>query len=231
MYNLLNFFTGIVDGENPIITWISVGAIALLIALLVIVCISNKSGNGFDTKRIVFAGICIAASFGLSFLKFSPVTYGGSITIASMVPIMLYSYLFGPISGIIAGLIYGLLQFVQSPYMYTGTTFLLDFPIAFASICLVGLFRKIFKNQTAGLILGVSLTYLWRFSAHLLSGFIYFANGGIWANLPADNMFIYSFLYQITYIGPDFIISLVVILSLYFTNTITRLEKIANKKA
>lgn len=231
MNNILNFFTSIIDGENPIVTWISVGAIALLIALLVIVCISNRGGQGFDTKRIVFAGICIATSFGLSFLKFSPVTYGGSITIASMVPIMLYSYIFGPISGIIGGLIYGLLQFIQSPYLFTGTTFLLDFPLAFASICLVGLFRKLIKNELGGLIAGVGFTYIWRFLAHLLSGFIYFANGGIWANLPADNMFIYSFLYQITYIGPDFIISLVVIIALYFSKTITRLEKIADKKA
>ena len=231
MYNLLNFFTSVFDGENAIVRWISVGSIVLLLALLVIVCIYNRKGNGFNTKNIVFAGICVATSFGLSFLKYSPVTYGGSITLASMVPIMIYAYLFGPVSGIIAGLIYGLLQFIQSPYMFTGTTFLLDFPLAFVSICLMGVSRKLFKKDLTGICVGVSLTYLFRFLMHLLSGFIYFANGGIWANLPADNMFIYSFLYQITYLGPDFIISLAVMLTLYFTKTLKTLEKISLKQS
>ena len=128
MYNLLNFFTTVFDDDNEVVKWVSVGAIVLLIALLVIVCVYNRKGLNFNTKNIVFAGICVASSFALSFLKFSPVTYGGSITIASMVPIIIYAYIFGPISGIIAGIIYGLLQFIQSPYIFTGTTFLLDFP-------------------------------------------------------------------------------------------------------
>lgn len=229
MSNLLNFFTNVIDGENPIIFWISVVAVAILIALLVIVCIFNRKDKAFNTRNIVYAGICIAVSFGLSYLKFSPVTYGGSITIASMVPIMIYAYIFGPISGIITGIVYGLLQFIQSPYIYTGTTFLLDFPLAFVSICLMGVAKKVFKGNLSGLIAGVGATYFVRFIFHLFSGFIYFANGGIWADLPANNMFIYSFLYQITYLGPDFIISLAVILALHFTKTIKILEKIAIK--
>lgn len=231
MNNLLNFFTTIVDDDNPIVGWISLGAIALLIGLLVVVCFTNRKEKGFDTRHIAFAGICIATSFGLSFIKFSPVTYGGSITIASMVPIMLYAYLFGPVNGIIVGLIYGLLQFIQSPYMFTGTTFLLDFPLAFVSICMMGIMKKLFKGTLSSIIAGVGFTYLFRFAMHLFSGFIYFANGGIWTNLPADNMFVYSFLYQITYLGPDFIISLVVLIVLCTTKTIERLEKIVKKSA
>ena len=91
--------------------------------------------------------------------------------------------------------------------------------------------KKVFKGEFSGLIAGVGATYLVRFIFHLLSGFIYFANGGIWADLPANNMFIYSFLYQITYLGPDFIISLAVIIALHFSKVIKQLEKIALKQA
>lgn len=43
---------------------------------------------------------------------------GGSITLASMLPLMVYSYMFGARKGVFAGLIYGVLQFIQNPQVY-----------------------------------------------------------------------------------------------------------------
>ena len=49
-------------------------------------------------------------SFALSYLRIVKMPQGGSITIASLLPLMLYSFMFGTKKGVFAGLIYGVLQ-------------------------------------------------------------------------------------------------------------------------
>ena len=56
---------------------ISIVAILLIIGIMVVLCFVTKKLN---TRSIVFAGITIALSFCLSYIKFSPVSNGGSIT-------------------------------------------------------------------------------------------------------------------------------------------------------
>ena len=78
--------------------------------------------------------------------------------------------------------------------------------------------KIIFKDKKYTPIFGLLFVYLFRFTFHFLSGIIYFDNGGIWANLPQDNAFIYSFLYQITYLLPDLVINLAFLFPLVKTN-------------
>ncbi|MBQ4098723.1 MAG: energy-coupled thiamine transporter ThiT [Clostridia bacterium] len=229
MQNLLNLFTDVAGffKDEPLVAWISVGTIVVLIGILFLICLKSKN-DGFDTKKMAYAGICIATSFALSFVKFKFIP-SGSITVASLVPIMLYAYFFGTISGLLVGIIHGLLQFIESAWLYNATTFLLDYPIAFASIAMMGLARKFIKKELPALTVGVLLTYLCRFLAHLISGFIYFGGGIIETSIPHSNMFLYSFIYQISYVGPDMIIALVVTITLSATKTIQTLEKLINK--
>lgn len=229
MQNLLNLFTDVAGffKDEPLVAWISVATVLVLIGILFVICLKTKE-NGFDTKRMAYAGICIASSFALSFVKFKFVP-SGSITVASLVPIMLYSYFFGTVSGLLVGFIHGLLQFIESAWLYNATTFLLDYPIAFASIAMMGIAKKFIKKQLPALTVGVLLTYLCRFLAHFVSGCIYFGGGMIETSLPHSNMLLYSFVYQISYIGPDMIIALVVIIALSLTKTIEKLERIINK--
>ena len=229
MFNLLSLFTDVVGffKEEPLVAWISLSTIIVLIGILFFICLDNKT-NGFNSKKLAFAGLCIASSFALSFVKFKFIP-SGSITVASLVPIMLYAYFFGPISGLLVGLIHGLLQFIESAWLFNWTTFLLDYPIAFSSIAMVGLMKKFIKKELPALTIGVLLTYAFRFTFHVVSGLIYFNGGMIETSIPHSNMFLYSFLYQISYIGPDMIIALVVIILLSTTKTISKLNKIVNK--
>ncbi len=230
MYNLLNLFTDVAGffKDEPLVAWISVATVFVLVGILFLICLKSRT-EGFDTKQMAFAGICIAASFALSFVKFKFVP-SGSITVASLVPIMLYAYFFGPISGLLVGLIHGLLQFIESAWLFNATTFLLDYPIAFASIAMMGVARKLIDKELPALTVGVLLTYLCRFTAHVISGFIYFNGGMIETSLPHSNMFVYSFIYQISYVGPDMIIALIVTALLSTTKTISSLEKIVKGK-
>ena len=42
-------------------------------------------------------------------------------------------------------------------------------------------------------------------------------------------MFVYSFIYQISYVGPDMIIALIVIIGLSLSKTVATLEKLITK--
>ncbi len=235
MSTMLLSFWSFVSGEVSeskygLVRWISVGAVVALLILVVLLAFLNKKQKMFSTANIATAGVCLAASFGLSFLKFTPVTYGGSVTAASLVPIMLYAYFFGPASGLAVGMIFGLLQFIQSPYLLTPVSFLLDYPLAFASIFWMGFAGKwTMIGEWKRLTIGAALTYATRFIFHLLSGFIYFAHGAIWADLPQSNAFVYSFLYQVTYLIPDMAIAVAVLIALSLTKAISSLEKVIRK--
>lgn len=216
---------------TDIVTWISIGAIALLIVIIAATCIKGKK---FSTTEIAYAGVCLAASFALSFIKVSPLQYGGSITLASFVPLLIYSYKFGPVKGTLAGIIFGLFNFISDPFILTPFTFILDYLLAFASIGLMGFAPKLGKlSQAAKVSLGTVLVYVARFIFHLVSGFLYFAEGSIWVTLPENvlgNMFLYSFVYQCVYIPADCLICVIVLIVLAKTNAFDKLLNLMQKK-
>ncbi|MGN1096801.1 MAG: energy-coupled thiamine transporter ThiT, partial [Christensenellales bacterium] len=107
--------------------------IVAAIVLLAIFC-GKKEDARLHTKSIVYASLSIALSFALSYVRFFEMPSGGSITLASILPLMIYSYMFGIRRGIVAGVIYGFLQFIQAPWLYHPVQFLLDYPIAFSAI-------------------------------------------------------------------------------------------------
>ncbi len=226
MFNLLSVFAVIDDTASTTMIVISAIVVLLLALILVAFCFRKKT---FDTKTLVFAGLTIATSFALSYLKVTPVTYGGSITLCSMLAICLYAYCFGFLPALFVGIIYGILQFFQSSaYIFNYATFFLDFIFAFSSIVMMSVARKFIKNK-GSFIIGLSMTFALRFFFHFLSGMLYFENGGIWANLPKDNAFVYSFLYQITYILPDYLVCLAVVIPLQATKTTDKLFKMLEK--
>lgn len=216
------------EKTTDIVTWVSIGAIALLIVIIVLASIFGKK---YSTNEIAYAGICMALSFALSFVKVSPVQYGGSITLASFVPLLIYAYKFGPVKGCLAGLILGLFNFISDPFILTPMTFILDFLLAFASIGLMGFAPKFKKLSLAAQVsIGTVLVYVSRFIFHLLSGFIYFAENSIWVNLPADNMFLYSFIYQCVYLPADCAICVATLLILVKSKVLERLFEFMMKK-
>ena len=216
------------EKTTDIVKWVSLGAIALLIVILAATCIRGKK---FSTTEIAYAGVCLAASFALSFIKVSPVQFGGSITLASFVPLLVYAYKFGPVKGTLAGIILGLFNFISDPYILTPLTFVLDYLLAFASIGLMGFAPKFGKlSITAKVSLGTVLVYVARFIFHLVSGFIYFAQDSIWVNLPTPNMFVYSFIYQCVYLPADCVIAVCVLIALAKTRALEKLMNMMDRK-
>ena len=187
----------ITSSENALLYVTSVLLIGVL--LFISFFFGRKDKKGFDSKSISYAAICIAMSFALSYLKIFEMPQGGSVTIASLLPLMIYSYMFGVKKGIFAGFIYGILQAVQDPWIVHPAQFLLDYPVAFACIGVSGIFSKTKKLERFPQIqigLGAILASVLRYACHILSGVFAFSE---YAYSPAGlpmNPWIYSLGYN-----------------------------------
>lgn len=145
----------------------------ILIAIIILLAIFLDKKEGCNkTKSISFAGVCISLSFALSFIKIE--FLGGSITLASALPLIIYSYIFGLRKGIMAGAIFGILQFIQKPTVYQPMQVILDYPVAFGGIGLSGIMKYSKKSPLIKFIVGATLGLFCRYVSHVISGYFVF---------------------------------------------------------
>jgi thiamine transporter len=160
--------------------------------------------NSLNTKVLAEVAIMVALATVLSYIRFLVFPQGGSVTLASMVPLLILSYRRGPLVGVFSCLVYGIIQFYQDPWMFSVAQFLLDYPIAFGCIGLAGYFRN--GRELIGAILGLGCRYL----AHIISGFVFFAEYA-----PPDmSPIVYSMIYNGTYMLPEIVISGILVFAL-----------------
>ena len=168
--------------------------IATMVALTLI--LGKKESFKFDSRAVAFGAICVAMSFALSYVRLFKLPQGGSVTLVSLLPLLIFSYIFGIKKGVLIGIIYGVLQAIQDPYIIHPAQFILDYPIAFSAVGLGGIFSKVnaFKKcPQVALLLGGIITGVFRFSAHFLSGVFAF---GAYANDAGMNLYYYSLAYN-----------------------------------
>ncbi len=137
--------------------WLMIAGLAALAAILFAVA---KSRKVWTAKSIAYGAIAIALSFVLSYIRIFRMPQGGSITPASMLPLMLFSAAFGIGPGVAAGLIYGGLQYLQGGDFLTVWQMLFDYFIAFAALGLAGLYKHLNKRWQVFATLGVSAALL-----------------------------------------------------------------------
>ena len=223
MSELLFFNSLVEENFTTTATYFSLALIVILLIAISLLLARKK----LATQDIAYAGVAISISFVLSFLKVTPVQYGGSITLASLAPLLIYAYYFGFAKALVCGLIYGLLQFIQDPYILTPATFTLDYLLAFAAVSVMGLFSKC-KLNAKTIVLGTTSSIMFRFLMHFISGILYFNHGSIWVNLPADSAATYSLLYQMVYLIPDLIICLTAMLILHKMRVLEQIKPKGN---
>ena len=212
------------------VKWVSVAGVVVLLVAIALLGYFSKS-QASTAKELAFAGICVALSFALSVLKVKIFASGGSITFGSLIPIMLYAYAFGPTKGFIVGIIHGLLNFIESPYILSAATFLFDYLLAFIGVGIMGFFGKMPRKKRAALplVLGAVCVIAVRFAAHLCSGVIFFEEFGPDLAFPSwaiGNAWIYSFIYQCTYVPVDGAIAVAILIILCKTGILDQLVKI-----
>ena len=182
---------------NPVALYVSAGVL-VLVGIGAAFFFGRKDKKNFDTRSLAFAGITIALSFTLSYVKLWRMPQGGSVTLVSMLPIMLFSYVYGAKKGILVGLIYGILQSLQDPFIVHPAQFLLDYPVAYALTGLAGcltytnLLKKVPQLRFA---VGAFVGALFRFCSHVLSGV--FAFGAYAKDAGASSALAYSLVYNL----------------------------------
>ena len=179
------------------------GIVAALAIVGVVLFFITRDGKRWTTRMLANAALVIALSFILSYIRLYKMPQGGSITLASMLPIFLFAYAYGVGPGMLVGAAYGLLQFIQDAYFVHPVELLLDYPLAFAMLGLAGLATKF--NDQWGVIPGIVLGTFGRFVCAFLSGVIFF---GMYAP-EGQNVLVYSAVYNGFYLIPEAIICIV----------------------
>lgn len=174
------------------------------------------------TRALVESAVMVALAFILSMIKVIDLPYGGSVTVASMLPVVIISYRWGLKTGLLSGLVYALTQQLMGlnnlSYVTTWQSVLaiimLDYIVAFIVCGLGGVFRKPVKNQALALGLGAGMACIIRYVCHVISG------ATVWAgiSIPTAAATIYSLIYNATYMLPETIIT--VLVAVYLGSTV-----------
>lgn len=160
------------------------------------------------TRMIAEAGVAIAIAQVLSFITLFHMPQGGSIKAASLVPLMIFAYRWGGTRGIWAGVVYGVLHFLlgfKSSIHYL--SIILDYLVAYGAIGVCGYF----KDNITGLVSGSIVAIALRWFASVTSGAVVFASYAP----QGQNPWIYSMIYNASYMVPDGILNIIVLLFVY----------------
>lgn len=188
------------DYEHASTVGMIVSAVVIM-ALLVAVYILGVKKDVNNTRALVYGAVAVALSFALSYARLFKLPQGGSVTFASLLPLMIYCMMFGTRRGLLVCLVYGTLQALQDPYIIHPMQFLLDYPLAFGLIGVSGIFveKNVFKNKIVGFVLGAVLAVGLRYACHVCSGVFAFADYFYWDSelmSKYDSAAVYSLAYN-----------------------------------
>lgn len=193
-------------GESSLSSWI---AVAVLVTLGIIFMLITKSGKQWTTRMLCAAALSIALSFVLSCLRLFRMPTHGSVTPGSMLPIMLFSLVYGVGPGMLTGLAYGVLQYIQDPSFLNAWQFILDYLIAFAALGLAGIGKG---KKHEWMYASIPIAVLGRAVSAILAG-VMWANEYIDYGLTIGDMefsspVLYSIVYNGVYLIPETLICL-----------------------
>ena len=184
------------------------------------------------TRILVEGAIMVALATVLSFLKLWQFPWGGSITVLSMLPIVVFALRYGVARGLAVSFVYSLIQLAQgilvdglfawglTPTALVACIFL-DYIVAFSLLCLAGSFGN---KKMLSIIGGTVLVMVLRFSMHYFSGVLIFHSfGELWEGFSTDNTWLYSLLYNGAYMLPETIATTVGAIFLFKTPSMRRL--------
>ena len=191
--------------------------------------------NQTKTRMLTEGAIMVALAFILSFLKIVNFTWGGSITVLSMLPIVVFSLRYGAKYSFAVSFMYSLLQLFQgitldgifawglTPAILVAVIFL-DYILPFTLLGAAGFFNN---GKFSTIILGTVSAVMLRFACHYLSGvFIWKSVGELWGGLIVNTPYLYSLLYNGAYMVPELIFTTIGAIILFKTPQMRKLLKL-----
>ncbi|WP_051931604.1 MULTISPECIES: energy-coupled thiamine transporter ThiT [Clostridiaceae] len=179
--------------SDPVI-YISIIAIIILIAVII-----HMNKAKLTTKIMLHVSMAVAIATVLKMFRIMKMPMGGSVTLGSMIPIIFIAYIYGTKVGCLAGVIFGVIDLILGPYVVHPVQLILDYVLAFGVLGFAGYFKN---NIFIGGLVGIGL----RFICHVLSGVVFFSSAA-----EGQNVWVYSILYNGTYLLPEAIIAVVIL--------------------
>lgn len=155
-----------------------------------------------NVHRLTFSAVMLALATCLALIcSLLPLSlpYGGGFTIASMLPIVLVSYIYGVKWGFFTSFTYAVIQMIldlirgrsstiiafflpDSDFaIYAGIIIcLLDYVLAYSILGIGGIFRKKLKSKGLSLTLGTVIALSARYIIHIVSGYIFYGAYAEW---------------------------------------------------
>ena len=172
-----------------------------------------QNTNVSQARKLVESAVMLSIATILGLIKLVQLPYGGSVTVASTLPIVIIAYRHGLRWGLLTGLAFGIIkQLLGLDTLSWVTTWqsiiaviMLDYIVAFAVLGFGGVFRK-GTTQPLGIMLGALLAGFLRFICHVISG------ATVWAGLsiPTNAALIYSIGYNASYMVPETIVNMII---------------------
>lgn len=163
-----------------------------------------------ETKKngkITDIAVATALAVVLHFVKIFALPQGGDVSLG-MIPLIFVAYRRGAAAGITSGVLYGIITLMFDGVIYHPMSVILDYILAFGVLGIAGFFPK----STLGVIAGTTSAIGGRFLCSLVSGAVLF---GSYAP-EGQNPWVYSLIYQATYLVPELFICLAVMLLIFF---------------
>jgi len=170
--------------------------------------VSKMRNDSSNVRMLVEAGVLIGLAYIMDMIRLFEMPQGGSVTLGSMIPILIFAIRWGAKPGIMAGLVFGSMQFLLGPkWSFHPLSILFDYVIAWGCLGFAGFF----KGSMPKLMTGVAVAIFGRFVCHVISGVT------IWSSYAPEgtNALVYSVGYNGTYLGVEALIAMVVFSGLY----------------
>ena len=100
-----------------------VGQVLIVFIIILLLCLITVSGKSksdnkkIDVKALTISSLLIAIAVVLSNIKIFTMPQGGSVTLLSLLPIAVITYLYGTKRGVTAGVALGLVNLIFGPYV------------------------------------------------------------------------------------------------------------------
>ena len=181
-----------------------------------------KTKSSKQIVAMIECSMMIALSTVFSLLKIIDMPYGGSVTIASMLPIVIAAYRHGFLWGLGTALTNSVIQLLLginnlsyfSTWQSILAIILLDYIVAFGVFAISGLFRRIEKRQNLAFLYGILVSSVLRYVCHVISG----ATVWVGLSIPDNAALLYSLSYNATYMIPETIV--LVAVGVYLTSVV-----------
>ena len=181
-----------------------------------------KTKTSKQIVAMIECSMMIALSTVFSLIKIIDMPYGGSVTIASMLPIVIAAYRHGFLWGLGTALTNSVIQLLLginnlsyfSTWQSILAIILLDYVVAFGVFAISGLFRRVEKRQNLAFLYGILASSLLRYVCHVISG----ATVWVGLSIPDNAALVYSLSYNATYMIPETIV--LVAVGVYLTSVV-----------